>query len=302
VSGHAAALYMVRVKVKWAPEYKALGALNEDGAYLGELLRGYMKELEVKSVDEINTIRCESAELDGDELFVTVTHGVTGIAGNLYDVNRVHKARQDVTDSHEVVGAALFRLPRNASVGWLCVHVNNRRSCKALLADALEERFKDDFPKLKLEVPASQMGAAFKQAVDQDRVEKVALVRFDRATDRANPSLDKWIEGDVDARLELDITARQRGLRLMPNLLKRYVHGETDVFGEMLIFQGMEFQQAKVAVRLSDGRRRTFNLDRIESGHPMTESIDGDVRLRDGVPTEASLLSALRGCRECFRW
>jgi hypothetical protein len=251
VSGHDAALYMVRVKVKWQEEHKVLGALNDDGAYLGQLLRGYMQELEVTNEDETNTVRCGKAKLDQerDELFVTTTHGQSGMSGNLYDKNRVHKARQNLTDTHEVVGAALFRLPKNKKIGWLCVHVNHRRSSKGLLVDALEARFKEDFKNLKLEVVPAQMGAAFRQAVERDLVERVALVRFDRASDRANPSIDKWIEGGVDARLELDITAHHRGVLLKPSMLKRYVvDGETAVLGEMLTFAGIQFENAKVQV------------------------------------------------------
>jgi hypothetical protein len=192
VSGHSGALYTVRVKVKRADGYKAFGDLSEDGAYLGEVLRGYMKELTVESADENRHVRCHRTTVSADDLFVRVTHGESGMVGDIVDKHGVLKTRQGLTDSQNVMGAALFRLPRKASIGWLCVHVNHRRSCKGLLVDALTERFRQDFRDLKLEVKPCQLGSAFKQAVDDGRVEKVSLVRLDRASDRANPSLDKW--------------------------------------------------------------------------------------------------------------
>jgi hypothetical protein len=45
---------------------------------------------------------------------------------------------------------------------------------------------------------------------------------------------------------------------------------------------------------MPNGKSRTFNLSRLESGHPMTESIDDDLVLNDGDPTSASMLAALR--------
>jgi hypothetical protein len=293
--GHSAALYTVQVKVKRKEDYRLLGDLNGEGAYLGEVIVGYTYELDVRNPDATNRVRVRRATLEeGDEVFIVVTHGQSGVVGDIVDDEDNLKTHQEETDSQNVIGAALFRLPRNGTLGWLCVHVNNRRSCKTLLTNAIKDRLKDDFRRLMLEVVPAQIGGAFLAAVNDGRIDKVSLVRMERVGDRANASTDKWVPGNVAAKLELDITA-QGGIRIIPTLIRQFLGGDANAFGEILTFQDMHFDEAKVQVELSDGRARTFNIERPEAGHPITESLEGRLMPGDdGAPTEDSLLAALR--------
>jgi len=45
-------------------------------------------------------------------------------------------------DTQLVRHGALFRLPADATDGWLCVHSNHRRGSKGLLMDGLMDRFR----------------------------------------------------------------------------------------------------------------------------------------------------------------
>jgi hypothetical protein len=69
--------------------------------------------------------------------------------------------------------------------------------------------------------------------------------------------------------------------------------GDREVFGEIVQFEGMEFDKAKVQVEMPNGDLRTFNIEEPESGHAFSVDIDQDLKLKDGEPTEASLFKAL---------
>lgn len=293
--GHSAALYTVQVKVKRSDEYRLFGDLDGQGAYLGEAIIGYTRELDVRNDDATSRVQVQRASHEeGDEVFIVVTHGQSGVVSDIVDKHDILKAHQDATDSQNVMGAALLRLPRNGTLGWFCVHINNRRSCKALLTGAIKKRLGGDFRWLMLEVTPAQIGGAFRAAVNDGRIDEVKLVRLERVGGRANASTDKWVPGGVDAKLELDITALH-GIRLIPTLVQRFLGGDANAFGEILRFEGMTFDAAKVRVELPDGRPRTFNIETPEAGHPITESLEGRLMPGpDGAPTEDSLLAALR--------
>jgi hypothetical protein len=58
-------------------------------------------------------------------------------------------------------------------------------------------------------------------------------------------------------------------------------------------FEGMTFDQAKVEVVGQNGAGRTFNIEKPDAGHPVTEDMLGLVLLDDGEPDEDSLFSEL---------
>ena len=174
------------------------------------------------------------------------------------------------------------------------MHINNNRGAKTLLTEGIQERFRQDFSKLTMLIEPCQVSAALRLAVDQDKLNKIKLVRIERANDRANQSTGKWVHGDADARLELEIGRMRNGRHLIPGPIKRFLGGDNQLFGEIVEFQGMTFDEVKVEVELPNGKQRTFNLQNPESGHPITEELTTPpLQFHDGDPTEGSLFAAL---------
>ncbi len=162
-----------------------------------------------------------------------------------------------------------------------------------MLCGELIANFREDFPDLTLEIHPCQVGDALQEAVDQGALEKVKLVRWDHPEDSANRAASgKWVSRDVTARVELDVTG-SRGSRLSPRLLRSYFRGDSHAFGQIVEFQGLTFEQAKVEVTLPSGRR-TFNIERPTAGHPITLELEGLRTGRDGDPTDTSLRAALQ--------
>jgi hypothetical protein len=287
---HRAAVYTVRVRPKRTSDYRPFGDIDGKGASLAVALQGYLGEFEKESDDETRLVACDTATIDGDDLLVMLRHGQRGLTAEIIGPDGAERYHQTPPDTQLVRHGALFRLPADATDGWLCVHSNHRRGSKGLLMDGLMDRFRGDFGDLMIEVLPCQLAAAFREAVEHDRVQKLKLVRMDSPTDRATQALNKWVRRNANARLELDITSTAR---LLPALIQQRLGGDHDTMTTILEFNGIHFDQAKVEVELADGAVRTFNIERPESGHPLTEDLSG-LDLRDGDPTEASLFAALR--------
>src|SRR5207253_4373071 len=138
------------------------------------------------------------------------------------------------------------------------------------------------------------LGSVLEEAVRRDQIAKVRLIKLERPEDRAVAATDKWIRAGAVGRLELDITARGRAERVLPSLIQRFLlGGDKSAFGEIIEFEGIKFDEAKVEVVLEDETRRTFNIEEPDSGHPFTEDLR-DLEVEDGEPTERSLFAALQ--------
>jgi hypothetical protein len=113
-------------------------------------------------------------------------------------------------------------------------------------------------------------------------------------------------------KLELDITGlgiaeadepqgrRGRQIRdwLRPDLVLQYFRqGQKEsAFREMVEAIGFQFDQVKFEVRLPDGNIRTYNIEKPEAGHAITEDLNPT--LEGGEPTPASLRAGLRAAIE----
>jgi hypothetical protein len=73
----------------------------------------------------------------------------------------------------------------------------------------------------------------------------------------------------------------------------RFLGGESDVFGEIVEFQGLQFDEASVVVQLPHGQR-TFNIESPEAGHAVTQELDGFDEDDQGEPLEDSIFAGLR--------
>lgn len=294
--GHAAAIYTVKVGVKRKrEEYELLGAIGDEDAKLIYALQGYLDELRIVNDDGTKAVRCSTPEVDVDagEICGRLTVGQKGQRTDYYEGDdRVFT--QLPPHVAEVRAGYLFRLPPNSNIGFLALHVPDNRGSISLLRPELQKRFREDFPKHRLEILPATESTALKKAVEEDKIDKIQLVSRLKNSDEFAAGTEKWVRSGADAEIVLEIRSRQK-VRLIPDLLRRYLEGETQVFNEIVEFEGLTFDTAKVQADV-DGGKKTFNIERPEAGHTITVDIEpfGLGLDKDGWLTDSSLYKALR--------
>jgi hypothetical protein len=292
---HRVALYTVHVRRKRdnRRDFLPLGDIDENGTSLAMVLASYLADdFEAVNDEKTRSLRCEAVDAAGIDLFAMFRHGQTGVAADIVDKRGELRLRQSPDDTQRVRCGALLRLPPAGDMGWLAAHINNGRSVKGLMEKEIQARFRSDFPRLVLEIKPFVLGSVLLAAVEQDRIDSVKLIRWDHPSDRA-AGTGKWVSGGMAAKVELSIKPRGQMKRLLSRLPLQFLHGDSDVFGEIVQFEGLTFDEAKLEVTLDDGTRRTFNIEHPDAGHAFTEDL-GELRLEDGEPTVASLREGLR--------
>jgi hypothetical protein len=98
--------------------------------------------------------------------------------------------------------------------------------------------------------------------------------------------------GKITVTIGASLSGRARHLLTGP--LRRFLEGQDDTNRQaarqaIVEFGGMQFDEAKVEVPQGD-TIRTFNIERLDSGHPLTE----DMKLEPGKPSEEAIFAALR--------
>lgn len=294
--GHRVSLYTVQVRPKRdkSADFRLLGDIDNNGTSLADVLSTYMDtDFEVVNAENTTSLRCETAIVQGDEVFATFLHGQTGVAADIVNKEGDLRIRQSIDDTQRVRCAALLRLPKAAHTGWLAAHSNNGRAPKGLLEQGIQEKFRDQYPQLILEIRPLVLASVLDAAVAENRIDKVKLRKLERSTDRG-AGAGKWVDEGVDAKIELSITPSGRAKRILSALPRRFLEGDKSAFGEIVQFEGMQFDEARVEVTLPGGSRRTFNIEHPGEGHPFTEEIRDQLRMIDGEPTDDSLRAALR--------
>jgi hypothetical protein len=269
-----------------------LGDINEEGVSLASVIASYLTDdFESVNEDGTRTLHCETAESHGSDLFAMFRHGQTGVAADIIGKRGEFRLRQSPDDTQRVRCGALLRLPPALEMGWLAAHINNGRGAKGLMDKGIQARFRRSYPGLVLEIKPFVSGSVLLAAVEENRIDSVRLIRWDQSSDSAGAG--KWVNDGDAAKIELSIKPRGQVKRLLSRLPQQFLQGNSDVFGEIVQFEGMRFDEAKLEVTLADGTRRTFNIEHPDSGHAFTEDM-GDLRTEEGEPTPASLLAALR--------
>jgi hypothetical protein len=243
------------------------------------------------SADETKLVRCTESSTSGDELLLTTQHGQNGLAADIVGASGELLLRQTPDDTQLLRCGSLFRLPPADDTGWLAVHVAHGRGVKGLLEKGLLEHFRDEFDNLKLEIVPFVHESTLKAAVEHNQIDKVKLVKFEQPNDRAAAATSRWVPAGVVGRLELDITAR--GTRVLGDLVRRFLGGDRSVFNNIVEFQGITFDQAKVEVIVDGDTKRTFNIEKPDAGHAFTEDLEGLVMEND-EPTMDSVFAGLR--------
>jgi hypothetical protein len=286
---HRAAIYSVCVHPMRKPrELLRFNDFDGKGHSLADKLDGYFKAGLV-GLGDSKSATCTSSSVVGDEVQMMATHGQWGVDANIRDKEGAMRLHQETDDSQEIRCGSLLRLKGSATTGWWAAHVNNGRSVKGLLHAPVIEAFRTEFPDLNLKITPCVSGAALTKAVDDGNIEAVKLVRLDKPKDRRDRITDQWVRKTQSARVEVGIRAG-RGEHIKADDIKRFLHGDKKAFGDIVEFNGLDFDHAKVEVELPNGTTRTFNIETPDSGHAFTIDMD---ELTTGAPTDASIFAEL---------
>jgi hypothetical protein len=289
--GQRALIYTLHVHKKYKPdELVPLGDIDGQGTYLGTYLESMFKGGFAAESDDTNKeVRCDVSQLAGDDLQLAFLHGESGLVADIMNEHNQLRLRQAVTDKQLVRCGSLFRLPRNQKHGWWAVHVNNNRAAKGLVQTEMVKRFRRDFPELMLVVRPSVMSAVLRQALDDERLKSIKLVKYDRSSDFAYAN--QWLAQNTRAKIELRVSPLARGGQLVAKLARKAIGGDDNAYGKIVSFAGLDFDEARLEVTLENGYERTFRLRGPEGGHPLPADINP--KTRDGEPTDKSVWEQL---------
>ncbi|HEX6680594.1 MAG TPA: hypothetical protein VF063_08115 [Gaiellaceae bacterium] len=264
----------MRVKERYG-DPRPLGDIDDAGASLLAAFSGFLENFESHLEGAPTSLRCLSSTVEGEELLAMFQHGQNGVAADIVGPTGSLRLRQRREDTSMIRSGAVFRLPFSDETGWLALHINNDRGIKTLLDIGLHKRFVVAFPELRFEIVPFVQLATLRTAVDRGEVAKVQLVKYERPTDKADAATSKWVRAGELARIELTVSSVGRGKRLVTDLLKRVMGGDDAAIGEIVEFEGMRFDEAKIVVVTETSARRTFYLERPAAGHPMTLDLEG---------------------------
>ena len=293
---HRAALYQVQVRpLRRKDSWQLLGDYDRAGTWLGNTLQTVLTTVNFATPEGASRTQFESVlpKLESDEVGISIVSGHSGVRSVL---NRSGDPPFPRSPEHfeDLRSAVLFRLPRSANVGHMVVHVPHTRSAKTVIETILRGYMSSRGFVLRIAPVVSQ--EALRQAVEQDAVERITLIKHDPTHSDKFRASAQW-GSDRVARLELSIPSR-RYRRLNRDPLKRFLDDGTDVNRRGIVeFEGLVFDEVAVTVEMPDGAIRTFYLEPREGGHPITVGLnlsDSDqlgakpedltLELRNGLP------------------
>ena len=272
---HRAALYTVRVRPHGErDEWRPLGNYDDRGTWAGTTIAAALASLNDPNWDETVHVRFDSVLpcANPNHVGISFLSGKSGIT-SVIERDGEEPFHRLPDHSEEIRTAVLFNLPRPRIDGLMALHIPHNRSCKSILEGVLRTAFGDDY---MIELNPIVPRAAYREAVEQNRISKVTLVKRNPTADDQFLDAAQWGPDEVD-RLELIITSRRRQ-RLFGDPIRRFLDNPDDPKSKQIIeFEGLEFDALKVTVDMPEGNTRTFHLealDALSGGHPITYELD----------------------------
>jgi hypothetical protein len=272
---HRASIYTVSVhKSRHPEELVPLGDIDGSSTYLGDFLVDALspKTFEAARPDESQDVRCERRQLAGlnnDEVEVLFRPGESGLRADHLEPDGQVAFKQTAQHTQLFTCGSVFRLPRKSDVGlWAC-HSINRRGPKSMVAPELEKLFRERFEKLRLTFKPSVNGAAFKDALENDRLLEATLIAYERSPNIEDE--EAWVDKNTGLKLRLDIEPTGGKRLLADRVLKAY---KSRYLGDIVEFGGVKFDSANFKVKLANGTERTFKVEDPEKGFAISEEIE----------------------------
>lgn len=270
---HRAVIYSVRIRPQREPEqWCLLGDYDSDGTWAGDTIDEALHRFEADSSDGSVHARYEEdlKTTLNSSVGMTILSGRSGVTSVLQKSGEhdFHRTRQH---SEAMRSAILFQLPPAKTRGTLVVHAPHGRSCKSIVQQQLRDWF--SFLGYIIDLSPIVPANALYEALQSDELKKVTLIKydpdqFDRFHDAA-----QWGNDEV-GRLELSVASR-RGNALRPDPIRRFIESPTEENRRQIIeFNGMEFDDVAVTVKLRNRTQRTFYLEAPDRGHAMSTMIE----------------------------
>lgn len=272
-----------------------LGNFDNKGADLATVLDGYFSGgfSAGGGAKSVMAIESSLAGAKNDEVRVMFQQGQSG---EVVDIRRGGSIdyEQNANDTSEVRCGSVFYLPGAQSMGFWAAHTPHNRKAKSLIAAELERLFHEQFPDFRLEISPCVLGSAIDEAVKKGAIEKVTLTRLDHASDRRDALTDDWIRHELPAHVQVAIWAGE-GRRLLAGRIQRFMlKHDAAAFGEIVEFNGVHFDTAKVEIELPNGKKRIVNIEKPDGGAAFSLELDKLPVTSRGEPQSEGLFAALR--------
>ena len=269
---HRAAIYNVRIRPQRAPdEWCLLGDYDSDGTWAGATITAALDGFEADSNDG-NLLASYDEDLKTtlrDSVGMTILSGRSGVTSVLQKPgeNDFYRTPQH---SEAMRSGILFQLPPPSKRGILVVHAPHGRGCKSIV----QQRLRDQFSQLGYIIDLSPVvpANALYEALQHEALKKITLIKYDPDQSDKFHDASQWGSDEV-GRLELSIASGRRNF-LRSDPIRRFIESPTDENRRQIIeFNGMEFDEAAVTIKLPNDTQRTFYLDSPDRGHAMSTMI-----------------------------
>ena len=287
--------YSVRVKASRENVHRTLGNFDRQGADLYQVFRDYLGRRRAITPDDnqANGKMLQVAKIVRNQrkhvLKGIIEAGEYGIVSRLYDTDRQQDSHhRQVVEAELLPYYFLIQLPAALNQGFLLLQRTGNSGILTLLSEDFRQEFRDNYPRLKLEINKIIPEQIVDEYLSQGRVTRVRYLRNSRHRDPADQYQSGGNYRQTIGEMELIHKVRRSQSVFLPGSFREFLGGQRSLTS-LLELQDFECDNIKLEVVLN-GNKRTIDLshlDRIKSdyvlgdqvdigpdGHPLFESID----------------------------
>ena len=270
---HRAAIYSVRIRpLKAREKWCLLGDYDSDGTWAGHTIDDALYDFDTYSSDGNIRARYEKylKITLRNSIGMTILSGRSGVTSVLQKSGE-HDFYRTPQHSEAMRSAILFQLPPAKTRGTLVVHAPHGRSCKSIVQQQLRDWF--SFLGYIIDLSPVVPANALYEALQSDELKKVTLIKYDPDQFDKFHEAAQWGSDEV-GRLELSVVSG-RGNSLRPDPIRRFIESPTEENKRQIIeFNGMEFDDVAVTVKMRNRTQRTFYLEAPDRGYAMSTMIE----------------------------
>lgn len=292
---HTAALWTIEALFQGGDRRAEMGDLNGHG-YLLDRLRKRLKSLHFVETGE------DGLERPLAEVRRLVTTGRSDevaavFALHEYGVRSVVSLDEGPYDRYPrnpqtVEAMVLVRAMKSTMTATLAVHFYHRLGAKMAISDVIEDVIRGAGLLPRIQAAATE--SAIRQGLLDNRVKEYRFIARREAHDRFE---DDRIAGQQIGRVETRVFP-ERGAYLGGRWLLDFLKGtkKQSEFDALVTFDGKQYDEARVTVRLPNGRTRTVNVLEADQrvGHALTFDLsNSEERPLPPEASDAELVAAL---------
>lgn len=234
----------------------------------GSIIQSALPGLNASNPDGTISIRLECLLPVYSEYHVgfSLLRGGSGIRSDI-GRNGVTVFLRQQQDTESVRASALFDLPPLDHAGTAALHVPHSMGYKSVLESTLRTTFTSHGFTFRL-TPVVPIGV-YEEAVRQGHVKKMTLLLHGQR----HEGLSRRYGGAGGAnlgRVTVGLESSRGGFLNLERLQQYFRNRSRENLQRLLEFQDLVFDEAKVQVELPNGIVRSFNVESVEGGHPIS--------------------------------